>query len=161
MKCSSCFNALAACSSPNSNLHCDWLKLMLAAGQVLNGNGILWLWLCQKKGKTFPVATGKLNFPLPWLCLWPSVPEAVLAQSFSSFSSLYTEQSWQEPQAGLWQAQIHVGGQVSAKEFHREMHYLPIHSKPHQGRGLQAGMFPQLHTDLPLQKAKQLQERVA
>lgn len=59
--------------------------------------------------------------------------------SFSSTAFLYTKQSCSEPEAGLWQAQIPVTGQLSGKEFHREMHYLPVHSKPYQGKGLEAG----------------------
>lgn len=68
-----------------------------------------------------------------------AVPVAISPKgSFISTEFLCTKPSCQEPQAGLWQAQIHVRGELSGKEFHREMHYLPIHSKPHQGRGLQA-----------------------
>lgn len=101
---------------------------------MLNGNGILWMWLSQEKGKTFPVEMGKWISPLPWLCLRPSAPKPVLAALHSSAQNNQGKSHRQS--SGTLKSMLEGSYQV---RISREICDLPIHSKPHQGKGLQAG----------------------
>lgn len=111
----------------------------------------------RKKGKTFPVETGKWTSPLPWLCLWSSAPKPVLAALHSSAQK--NQAKSHRESSGTLKSMLEGSYQVRSSTGKCVICLLTASLT--KGRGYRLAMFPQLHTDLPLQRAKQLQERLA
>lgn len=108
----------------------------------LSGDGILWL--CQEKGKTFSVHNchGQQSQRLFQQHCIP-LHKAIIPRARGNPGTLKS---------------VLVGSDQVRSSTGKCIICLVTASLT-KGRGFRLAMFPQLHTDLPLQKAKQLQER--